>query len=268
MKIIITMAGIGERFIKAGYDKPKPFIVVNGKKIIDYIIDLFDEKDEFILIANNKVNVEEVLSKNDKNIKIVYIDSHKKGPVFTVKHVFDQIKDDEEIIVTYCDNPYRWNYKDFKKNVKKKKLDGCILSHIGLHPHALNSTKMAFMKVDNEKVLEIKEKECYTDNHLKEHASTGTYYFAKGIYVKKYFNELMEKNINYNNEYYVTLVYNLMIKNNLNVGYYDTKFVTVFGTPEEVQSFEAWKVILNSGQVKNEKDLLRIYRYWKKYHNG
>ena len=53
MKIIVPMAGVGDRFIKAGYVDPKPLIEVNGKKIIEYIIEMFDiENDEFVFVIN------------------------------------------------------------------------------------------------------------------------------------------------------------------------------------------------------------------------
>ena len=127
---------------------------------------------------------------------------------------------------------------------------------------------MAFMKTSGGLVEEIKEKECYTDEPMNEHASTGTYYFKKGSYIKKYFDEAMEKNIQYNGEYYVTLVYNLLIQDGLRVGYYDTPFATVMGTPEEVENIEAWNSIINKGQVKSEQDLISCYRYWKSYHEN
>ena len=76
----------------------------------------------------------------------------------------------------------------------------------------------------------------------------------------------MDRDINYNGEYYVTLVYNLLIADGLKVLPYDTPYVTVFGTPEEVQSFEAWATILKSGQVKDVRDLIKCYAYWQNYH--
>ena len=36
------------------------------------------------------------------------------------------------------------------------------------------------LKEENGVVSEVKEKECYTDNPMNEHASTGVYYFNKG----------------------------------------------------------------------------------------
>ena len=33
--VVIPMAGLGDRFKKAGYEKPKPFIDVGGQKMIN-----------------------------------------------------------------------------------------------------------------------------------------------------------------------------------------------------------------------------------------
>ena len=270
MKIIIPMAGYGDRFIKAGYKPPKPLIKVNDKMIIEYILDMFDSQDDIIFICNNKhlqeTGIKDVLTSLAPNSKVIGMPNHKLGPVHTTKQAYDFIEDEEEVIVSYCDNPYIWDREDFNKHVKDNKLDGCILSHTGFHPHTLNNTKMAFIKESRGLVNEIKEKECYTDSPMEEHASTGTYYFRKGKYVKKYFDLTVEKNINYAGEFYVTLVYNLLIQDGLKVGYYDTPFATVMGTPEEVENFEAWANILTKGQITNEEDLVKCYRYWKSYH--
>ena len=51
--------------------------------------------------------------------------------------------------------------------------------------------------------------------------------------------------------------YNLLIKDNLNIHCYPTEFVTVFGTPEEVENFEAWQTILKGLQVRNEENLIK-----------
>lgn len=271
MKIIIPMAGAGNRFVEKKYDLPKPLIFVNKRRIVEYLLDSFSEEDEIVFICNDKhlrnTYMKDILKKLRPNSEIISMPQHKYGPVYTVQKAYEYIKDDEEVIVCYCDVPFIWSFDKFKKHIKDNKLDGCVLTHTGFHPHSLNSTKMAFLKVQDNLMLEIKEKECYTFDHLQEHASSGLYYFNKGKYIKKYFDKLVEKNINYNGEYYVTLVYNLLVQDSLRVGYYDTEFVTVFGTPEEVESFEAWNTILKNGQVKNAEDLIKIYEYWKKYHD-
>jgi NDP-sugar pyrophosphorylase family protein len=272
MKVIIPMAGTGNRFVQQGYKDPKPLIKVNGKRIIEYILDMFDENDEIVFICNDQhienTDMKDILNKLSPSSKVVSLPNHKKGPIFTVMPFLDLVDDNEEVIVCYCDNPLIWDKHHFKKYVKDNNLDGCILTHSGLHPHTLNSTKMAFLKTDGILMEEIKEKECYTDNPMNEHASTGVYYFKNGGVMKECFKESIDRDINYNGEYYVTLSYNLLVEKDLRVGYYDTEFVTVFGTPSELESFEAWVTILNSGQVKSEKDVVECYNYWKRYNES
>jgi NDP-sugar pyrophosphorylase family protein len=270
MKVIIPMAGSGNRFVKNGYKDPKPLIRVAGKRIIEYILDMFTSDDEIIFICNdvhlNETNMRNILETLRPDANIISMPQHKKGPVYTVKAVYDLIDDEEEVIVSYCDNPYIWDYNDFKSFVSNKKLDGCVLTHSGFHPHTLSNTKMAFLKEDDGLLVEIKEKECYTDDPMSEHASTGTYYFSRGSYIKKYFNQSMDLDINYNGEYYVTLVYNLLVKDGLRVGYYDTPYATVMGTPEEVANIEAWATLVKNSQIKTERELVECFNYWKNYH--
>lgn len=274
MKIIVPMAGTGDRFVRAGYADPKPLIRVDGKRILEYICGMFSPDDEVVFICNDThlqtTDMKVILENTVPGSKIISIANHKKGPVYTLltTDMDEYIKDEEEVIICYCDNPYLWDYKAFKEWVKDKDSDGCILSHAGFHPHRLSPTFMAHIKDNNLKVSAIKEKEPYTNDPMSEQASTGTYYFKKGRYIKHYFKKLMDLNINYNGEFYVTLVYNLLIQDKLNVHCYPTDFVTVFGTPEEVENFEAWQTLLTSTQIKNEDDLIKCYRYWKAYNEA
>ena len=120
MKIIIPMAGTGNRFVGAGYRDPKPLIKVNGRMIIEYILDMFCEED-IVFICNeqhlNNTNISEVLKKLKPKCEIISMPNHKYGPVYTVKQAYDYIDDDEETIVSYCDNPYIWDRKDFDSYV-------------------------------------------------------------------------------------------------------------------------------------------------------
>lgn len=271
MKIIIPMSGMGQRFVDVGYVAPKPLLVVGGKMIIEHILDMFDrENDDFVFIVNKKHvwehSIDKVVEKLVRKSNVISIDPHKYGPVYAVQAAYDYIEDCEQVIVSYCDNPYLWDYSHFKKYVEEEKLDGCIMTHTGFHPHRLATTRMAYLKLGDDGLMqEIKEKESYTDDHWSEHGSTGTYYFKTGNHVKHYFDMCVEKNINYNGEYYVTLVYNLLVNDGLRVKKYDTDFAMVFGTPREVEHFNAWETLILGAQVKDEDSLLKSYRYWKEY---
>ncbi len=75
---------------------------------------------------------------------------------------------------------------------------------------------------------------------MEEYASAGGYYFKKGEYVKRFFKELVERNIDCNGEYYVSLVYNLMMNQNLPIYIYELKHFLQWGTPEDVEEYQSW----------------------------
>jgi NDP-sugar pyrophosphorylase family protein len=239
------MSGMSSRFSAAGYTEPKYLIEVDGRIIIEHIVHLFPKDSEFIFIINDihskTTNIQEVLNGLVQNKTIFSIPSHKLGPVYTVSKIFDMIQDDEQVIVNYCDFSMYWNYDKFEEFVNDSRCDGAVVCYTGFHPHMLGSDNYAFCKVeDDNRILEIREKQPFTDNKMSEFASTGTYYFKKGSYAKKYFQQLMDEDININNEYYVSLIYNLLNRDGLNSFVFEVPHMLQWGTPTDLDFYNKW----------------------------
>lgn len=153
----------------------------------------------------------------------------------------NDIDDEEQVIVNYCDFSMYWNYQDFETFVNETECDGCVVCYTGFHPHMLGSDNYAFCKTNLfDEILEIREKQPFTDDKMSEYASTGTYYFKKGKYVKKYFQQLMDEDLNINGEYYVSLVYNLLIKDGLVSKVYEVPHMLQWGTPLDLDMYLKW----------------------------
>jgi len=257
MHIVIPMSGIGKRFIDAGYTEPKPLIVIDNKPIIEHVCDLFPGESKFTFICNSKhlskTNMRQVLLGIKPNSNIVEIPNHKKGPVYAVSLIEEYIEDEEEVIINYCDFGTYWDYNDFLKHTRDRNADGAIPAYKRFHPHMLGSDNYAFMRDKEQWMLQIKEKEPFTENRNNEFASNGTYYFKKGEYVKKYFNELIREDINLNGEYYVSLIYNLLVRDNLKVSIYDIQHMLQWGTPEDVQEYNTWSKYFRDAIKEKEK---------------
>ena len=241
------MSGIGKRFIEAGYKIPKPLIIVEGKPIIEHIVNLFDkENDQYVFICNDlhlrETNMKEILLKIVPNCKIYEVSvNNRKGPVDAVMQIAEQeIKDEDEIIVSYCDYGTVWNYELFKKEIKKYNLHGSIPSYIGFHPHMLGSDNYAFIKLENNNFITIQEKKPFTSNKMNEYASNGTYYFKSGAIVKNYFQKLIDKKISINGEFYCSMVYNLMKEDNLNIMVFEIEKMLQWGTPKDLEEYLIW----------------------------
>ena len=54
IQLVIPMSGIGRRFIEAGYEDPKPLIEVDGKPIIEHVVNLFPGVEDIVFICNEK----------------------------------------------------------------------------------------------------------------------------------------------------------------------------------------------------------------------
>ena len=240
------MSGLSRRFAAAGYTIPKFMIDVDGKKVIEHIVELYPQDSEFIFIINDEHSKDQELCEFLDNLDvdrltICSVPVHKKGPVYSIEQYQHHIEDDEQVIVNYCDFSMNFNYEDFEEFVNETQCDGCVVCYTGFHPHMLGSDNYAFCKVDeHNKISEIREKEPFTDNKMTEFASTGTYYFKKGSYVKKYFKELIEKDINIKDEYYVSLVHNLLIEDGLTNLVYEVPHMLQWGTPLDLDMYQKW----------------------------
>ncbi len=101
-------------------------------------------------------------------------------------------------------------------------------------------------------VTEVREKEPIKDR-FAEYVSTGTYYFKSGAILKKYFQELISLDINIKGEYYVSLVYNLMVRDGLKVNVTEVENVINLGTPTDYEEYKNWSDCLGGlGRAKQK----------------
>lgn len=243
MKIIIPMSGLGKRFVAAGYVDPKPLIKVDGQPIIKHVIDLFPGETEIHCVCNkNHIETTDMRSVLEGYGAIVHIiEPHTLGPVYAVLQIADLIKDDEEVIVSYCDYGTAWDYTAFLKYVRETQVEGAIAAYRGFHPHMLGTDNYAFLRLDEDgSVAEVREKEPFTENRMEEYASNGTYYFRRGDVVKHYFQELIGLGIQKNGEFYVSLVYNLLLRDKKKVGVFEIQKMLQWGTPKDLSEYQVW----------------------------
>jgi NDP-sugar pyrophosphorylase family protein len=244
MQIIIPMSGTGQRFKDAGYTMLKPLIEVDGKPMIAHIVSMFPNETDFTFICsedalnNSYYNISEKLKQICPTGKILSVKPSKKGPVHAVLQVCNYISENDEVIINYCDFGWYWNYEKFLEHTRKRDADGAIPAYRHFHPHMLGLKNYAFIRDDKQWMLEIQEKKPFTNNRMNEFASSGTYYFKKGSYIKKYFNLLVEKDISVNGEYYVSMVYNLLKEDGLKVSVYEIEHMLQWGTPEDLEEYQ------------------------------
>jgi hypothetical protein len=88
---------------------------------------------------------------------------------------------------------------------------------------------------------------------MQEYASNGIYYFKRGSYVKKFFQKLIDDNISFKGEYYVSLVYNLLASNGLKVSIYEIQHMLQWGTPQDFEEYTMWSKYFSNILEKKKK---------------
>jgi NDP-sugar pyrophosphorylase family protein len=244
------MSGVGRRFLEAGYKDPKPLIEIDNYPIIKHVVSLFPGITDVTFICNEvhlkDTNMKDILTKISPRCKIVEVSNeNRRGPVDAVLQAQEYIRDDAEIIISYCDYGTVWNFTKFLEITSAGNYDGVIPCYTGFHPHMLGSDNYAFCKCAGTKLVQIKEKEPFTDNKMQEYASNGTYYFKRGSLVKKYFNEAIKQNLNLKGEFYISLVYNLLVRDNLHVEVFEIEKMLQWGTPYDLEIYRKWSDFFN-----------------------
>jgi NDP-sugar pyrophosphorylase family protein len=259
MQIIIPLSGAGQRFANAGYKEIKPLIQVQGKHIIEYVVDLFPGEHDFIFVCRKdhleETPLEKILMKKAPFGRIVSIEPHKLGPVHAVLQASNIIHDDEPAIVNYCDFFMKWDYPDFKKWAFSSRCAGAIPCYTGFHPHLLKPENVyAGCRVDTDnKLVEIREKYGFEADKTSGHHSAGTYYFQSGALIKKYFSRMVEQNLHLNGEFYVSMVYQLLLEDNLPVMVYDKiPHFCQWGTPADLQEYLWWGEVFGTWRTREE----------------
>jgi NDP-sugar pyrophosphorylase family protein len=258
MQIVIPMSGFGERFRKVGYKKPKPLIVVDGKTIIQHIVEMFPDENDITFICNKdhlnepEYNMQEILKEIAPESTIIGINPHKLGPVYAVLQVLDQLDLKKPTIVNYADFTCDWNYADFCNIVESTKCDGAIPCYKGFHPHTLWSNYYAYVPEKEMRALDIQEKKPFTDSPREEFASSGTYYFKSANLMRRYFERCITENLTVGGEYYVSMVYKPMIQDGLNIQVYELNHFMQWGTPTDLEEYCYWSKTFSS--ILDEKE--------------
>ena len=83
MQIIISMAGLGNRFKERGFKTPKHLIKINNKTLIEHSIETLDISGKFFFILRNNIDNNELHRPKRKMRQIFY--KNKKFMIILLK---------------------------------------------------------------------------------------------------------------------------------------------------------------------------------------
>jgi dTDP-glucose pyrophosphorylase len=231
LNVLIPMAGAGSRFEKAGYTFPKPLIDVEGEPMIKLVSENINMDATFIYIVQKshreKYNLDALLNLVSPGCKIVEVDGITEGAAVTTLLAKEYINNDSPLVMANSDQFIEWDSNEFMYKMSETNSDGGIVTFKATHP------KWSFAKLDeNGYVTEVAEK-----NPISDIATVGIYYWSKGSDYVKYAEQMIEKNVRVNNEFYVCPVFNEAIQDGKKIRTYEIQTMWGLGTPEDLNVY-------------------------------
>ena len=242
LNIVIPMAGKGSRFANKGFKKPKPLIDINGKTMIQIVIENLkpNTPHRFIFIVQKehirKYSADKLLKSLCPNCIIIPIEEITKGAACSVLKSKKYINSNQPLMIANSDQWVNISINDYIEFCQKSKVQGQIMTMFS------NDSKWSYINFDNHgNIIDVVEKIVVSDQ-----ATVGIYNFSRGDIFCKYAEQMIIDQNMSKGEYYVAPVYKYMIQDNQRIELYnidkDGKNMYGLGTPDDLQYFIDHKV--------------------------
>lgn len=235
LNVLIPLAGAGSRFEKAGYTLPKPLIDINGKPMIQTVVDNLNIDARYIFIVQQshyeKYNLKSVLNLISPHCEIIQVSGVTEGAACTTLLAKAYINNNKPLLIANSDQYVDWDSSDFIHCMSSEEIDAGILTFESNHP------KWSYVKLNQAGfVEEVAEKKPISIN-----ATVGIYYWKRGSDYVEFAERMIQKNIRVNNEFYVCPVFNQAIETGKKIKTFsiDSTKMWGLGTPEDLEFFIA-----------------------------
>lgn len=239
LHIVMPMAGEGSRFLKEGWTTPKPLIELNGQPLFKHAISSVTDKDiqmkySFIVRQEHidKYQIDKGIRSFLPEANLFSVVKTTRGAVETCLIAENAIADDDAVIVMDCDLEFRSKkFMEIIKQILNKPIEeatgGALVSFES------NEPRYSYAALGEDGfVARTAEKEV-----ISNHALCGAYFFASGRRFKQIAHLLLAEPTFTKPEYYVSLLFNYLLKDGEKVWLAPMEEYYSYGTPEELKRY-------------------------------
>jgi HAD superfamily hydrolase (TIGR01509 family) len=231
MNIVVPMAGEGTSYKNAGYTFPKLLVDINGKPMLQVAVENLNTEGNFIFLVkkehHDNYNLKHLLNLIAPGCRIIQIEKPTQGAACTALLAKEHINNESPLLIANPDQFIEWNSNEFFYAMAADECDGGIPIFRSTHP------RWSYVKLGEKGfVTEVAEKKTISDK-----ATVGLYFYKRGSDFVRYAEQMIEKGIRTNDDFYVCPVYNEMIQDNKKIRTYEVEKMWGLGTPEELNIF-------------------------------
>jgi len=239
INILIPLGGKSAFFDIDEYPYPKPLIEINGKLMIELLIESFSsisEDHRFIFIVQQedcrKFHLDSTLRLlTNNNCELVMLGNVTKGAACSALMAIDHIDNDDQLIISNGDQLLDTDISIVLDHMKNNKSDAGVVCFESVHP------KWSYVRLDeNGSIIETAEK-----RPISKNAIAGFYYFSRGADFVRSAMKSIEKDANVDGLYFIAPVMNEMVLENkkLEIFKINNSLYHSFYSPQKIKEYEA-----------------------------
>jgi len=235
--IVVPMAGLGSRFVEAGYKDIKPLIPIFDKPMIEHVVNSVGLVGDWIFIVQKehreKYDLDNILRDIRPGCKVIDTGGGvTEGAACSVLLAEEFINGGRPLIIINSDNIIGWDAETIFPKFIDSDAVGLILCFKDADP------KWSFARLGPDGyVLDVAEKDPISDN-----ATAGMYIWKHGYDFVSSAKSMILKNIRVNNEFYICPVYNENIEAGQKISICMVDSMDGVGTPADLEGYiNKWK---------------------------
>lgn len=237
LNIVVPMAGRGSRFADAGYALPKPLIDIDGRAMIEIVIDNLRpaRNHRFVFIAQQaheeRFDLSARLRTWAPGSEVVLIDGVTEGAACTVLRARDVVDLAAPLMIANSDQYIDYSIDAYLAAFDEAGTDGFIMTMTATDP------KWSFIRFDDRGTpVGVAEKVPVSDV-----ATVGIYNFARGADFVSSAEAMIAADDRVNGEFYVAPVYDHLVAAGGTLGYHgigsEAEGMYGLGTPADLELF-------------------------------
>ena len=235
LNVVVPMAGAGSRFSSAGFSLPKPFIDVQGRMMIERVLEgLRCPNAHYTLIIQRAFEVQhpELLQCLAERFPVAFlcVEELTQGASCTALAAHRIIDNMLPVVFADSDTIYHPGvFAAFVQNAVERRLDGSLLTFPS------QQSCFSYAAVDEQGlVTATREKE-----PVSSHAISGAYLFARGCDFVHCALQPLIYGTREKGEFYMSSVFNYAVRFGLRIGIHDIteNDFDCLGTPEQLKEY-------------------------------
>lgn len=248
MQLVLPMAGLGQRFIDAGFDTPKPLIPVDGVPMVLRVIADLPPASRVVCVVHpehvSRFGIDRLLRAAVPGVRVVVAPGLTDGQACSAALAEPELDAAEAVLVAACDNTHLYDRAAFHRLTAASGVEAIIWTYRGEARVGLRPQSIGWVRPDarppGDRVAAVSCKVPLSNAPLNDHAISGTFWFRTARLLCDGVRELVRSGRRVNNEFYLDVVPNVLIDRGADVRLFEVDKYIGWGTPDDLADYQRW----------------------------